>query len=147
MPKKYLKYIIFPVLLSCLVFSYVNLVLAADTLLIETNQTSCSADCGDDANCKQYCGDYGIDDFAAIIIKVSTIILGVVGSLALLAFVAGGVMLLVSSGNKNWIDRGKATLIGAVIGLAIVFLSYTIISLVFTSMGVEPDWTSSNWFQ
>ena len=148
MTKKYLKYIILPVFLSFFVLACAGVnspTMAAETLLIQTKKVNCSAGCSD-ANCKQYCGEYGINDFANLIVKVSTIILGVVGSLALLAFVVGGFMLMLSGGNKNWIDRGKATLIGAVIGLAIVFLSYAIISLVFTSMGIDKNWYQSTWF-
>jgi len=131
MPKKSLKYIILPLLFYC--FFSVNPVKAAEHLVDPTDPCIQNGDCS-------------ITDINYTIIRVSEIILGVVGSLALLAFVVGGIMLLVSGGNKNWIDRGKATIIGAVIGLAIVFLSYTIISFVFTSMGIDLDWSSSNWF-
>jgi len=131
MPKKSLKYIVLLILLGCFVSA--NLIMAADHLINPKD------DCIKTGNCS-------ITDINYTIIRVSEIILGVVGSLALLAFVVGGFMLLVSGGNKNWIDRGKATLIGAVIGLAIVFLSYTIISFVFTSMGIDKGWFKSNWF-
>ncbi len=77
--------------------------------------------------CKQYCGAYGTNDFFTLIVKVSNIILGIVGALALLAFVAGGMMFLLSGGSQTWVTRGKATLVGAVIGLLIVFFSYTVI--------------------
>jgi hypothetical protein len=77
--------------------------------------------------CKQYCGAYGTNDFFELLKKSSNIILGIVGALALLAFVAGGMMFLLSGGSQTWVTRGKATLVGAVIGLLIVFFSYTII--------------------
>jgi len=132
MTKKYLKYIILPVFLGYLAFAYVNLTMAAETLIDPENA------CIQNGSCS-------VNDMNNVIIRVSEIILGVVGSLALLAFVAGGFMLMLSAGNKTWVDRGKATIIGAVIGLAIVFLSYTIIGFVFESMGIS-DWSSSNWF-
>ncbi|RLC38592.1 hypothetical protein DRH27_01895 [Candidatus Falkowbacteria bacterium] len=133
--KKYLKYIILSALLCFFIFASVNLVMAQDTLLSD-EKTECIKD-----------GSCSINDMSNVILRVSEIILGVVGSLALLAFVVGGILLLVSGGNKNLIDRGKATLLGAVIGLAIVFLSYTIIGLVFTSMGIEnAHWYESTWF-
>ena len=101
--------------------------------------------------CKQYCGEYEVNDFVALGVRVSQIILGIVGSLALLAFVAGGVMFLASGGNKNLVDRGKATIIGAVIGLVVVFASYTIISFAADAMGVETTSGKSifqtDWFK
>jgi len=102
------------------------------------------------AACKQYCGSYEVNDFFALGVHISQIILGIVGSLALLAFVAGGVMFLASGGNKNLVDRGKATIIGAVIGLVVVFASYTIISFAADAMGVESSSSKSifqtGWF-
>ena len=82
-------------------------------------------------------GDCKLNDFTIIAINISKIILGIVGSLALLAFVAGGLMMMLSAGNAEWVTRGKQTLIGAVIGLTIVFTSYTIIYFVYKSLGIE----------
>ncbi|MCK5320910.1 hypothetical protein KAJ61_06010, partial [Candidatus Parcubacteria bacterium] len=99
--------------------------------------------------CKQYCGEYEVNDFVALGVHISQIILGIVGSLALLAFVVGGVMFLASGGNKNLVDRGKATIIGAVIGLVVVFASYTIISFAASAMGIDinaKNIFNSSWF-
>lgn len=97
------------------------------------------------------CGNYTLNEMVSVALKISTFILGIVGSLALLAFVAGGLMMMLSAGNAEWVTRGKQTLIGAVIGLAIVFTSYSIIQLVFTSLGIENaaegKWSISNWFK
>lgn len=91
-------------------------------------------------------GDCNLNDFLLIAIGITKIILGLSGSLALLAFVVGGVMFLASGGNKAWIDRGKSTIIGAVIGLIIVFASFTIIGFIFKAMGITSYWFSSGWF-
>jgi hypothetical protein len=59
-------------------------------------------------------------------------------------------MFLASAGNKSWVDRGRSTIIGAVIGLVIVFTSYMIIGLVFTVLNVPgqaDSWFTSDWFQ
>ncbi|MFA5359902.1 MAG: hypothetical protein WC349_03015 [Patescibacteria group bacterium] len=108
------------------------------------------------ANCTSTnCGGYTLNDMANVAITVSQFILGIVGSLALLAFVAGGLMMMLSAGNPEWVTRGKQTLIGAVIGLAIVFTSYAIIQLVFTALGITAAdkglWstftgTTKDWF-
>ncbi|MBI4779556.1 hypothetical protein HY797_03850 [Candidatus Falkowbacteria bacterium] len=97
------------------------------------------------------CGNYSLNDMTSTAIKISTFILGIVGSLALLAFIAGGLMMMLSAGNQEWVTRGKQTLIGAVIGLAIVFTSYTIIYFVFKSLGINwvqygmPTPTENQW--
>ena len=92
---------------------------------------------------------YEVNDFLSIGVRVSEIILGIVGSLALLAFVAGGLMFLISSGNKTLVERGKATITGAVIGLVIVFASYTIIQFAASTMGVKTGGENifkTSWF-
>lgn len=99
----------------------------------------------DRGNCPsgvENCGNYQLNDMASIAITVSQFILGIVGSLSLLAFVAGGLMMMLSAGNPEWVTRGKQTLIGAVIGLVIVFASYTIIYFVYRSMGINFTGTS-----
>lgn len=115
----------------------------AEGLLPDQTGPACPADSPD-------CGNYSLNDIVRTTIKISEFILKIVGSLALLAFVAGGLMMMLSAGNAEWVTRGRQTLIGAVIGLTIVFTSYSIIQLVFTSLGVEKadkgKWSISNWF-
>ena len=84
---------------------------------------------------------------ASVSIKVSQYILGIVGSLSLLAFVAGGLMLMLSGGKAEMVTRGKQTLIGAVIGLVVVFTSYMIVQLVFASLGIQANWGTSGWLK
>lgn len=112
---------------------------AAETTIIDQADCSnftCSA--GDTSSkAKICCGNYSLNDMVSVAVKVSQLILSIVGSLALLAFVAGGLMWMLSAGNTEWVTRGKQTIIGAVIGLAVVFTSYMIIQLVFTSLGID----------
>lgn len=86
-------------------------------------------------NCVDSGGNCDVSDFLKVGIRVSNIILGLTGSLSLLMFVAGGFMMLLSSGNKEMVEKGKKTLIGAVIGLVIVFSSYLIIKYVTEGLG------------
>lgn len=99
------------------------------------------------SGCEQYCGDYQVNGFLSLVVRISEIILVVVGSLSLLAFVAGGFMFLLSSGNPSLVSKGKATIIGAVIGLLLVLFSYTIVSFVsgfFLSSSFDSDIFSTN---
>jgi hypothetical protein len=60
----------------------------------------------------------------AFIGKVINSILGVVGSLALLMFVYGGLIWMTSSGNQEKVKKGRDTLMWAAIGLVIIFSAY-----------------------
>jgi hypothetical protein len=86
-------------------------------------------------------GEYTLNDFLLIGINVSDIILGVVGSLALLMFVYGGFMFLISSGNSEKVTKAKGIIIAAVVGLAIVFASYLIIQFVMEAFGFTGGFT------
>lgn len=142
---KFIKFTIILLLIVNLFFIGVLTVGAADTTII--GKEDCSrVNCSTDKNNKICCGNYELNDFVGIATRIAEIILGIVGSLALLAFVAGGLMWMLSAGNPEWVTRGKQTLIGAVIGLAIVFTSYTIIFFVYKSLGITASLSSSSWF-
>jgi hypothetical protein len=56
--------------------------------------------------------------------KVVDSILGVVGSLALLMFVYGGIVWMTSSGNQEKVKKGRDIIVWSAIGLAIIFSAY-----------------------
>lgn len=85
-------------------------------------------------------GSYQLNDLLMVGVNISEIILGIVGSLTLLMFVYGGIMMLISSGNSEQVTKAKGILMAAIIGLIIVFASYTIIQFVMSSLGIN-DWT------
>lgn len=87
-------------------------------------------------------GDYELNDIIIIVVRISELILRLVGSLALLFFIYGGVMFLISSGNKEQISKAKGILKASAIGLIIVFASFVIIQLVLRALGVEG---AENW--
>ncbi len=97
------------------------------------------------------CGNYKLDDFVQIGLNVSKWILGISGSAALLIFIYGGVMFLISAGNSERVKKGQQILVGAVIGIVIVFAAYTIIGFIIHAMGVpqstQNQWASSGWFK
>ncbi len=64
-------------------------------------------------------------------------VLSLSGVLALVAFIYGGLMWLISMGDTAKITKGKNVMIWAVVGLAVIFGSYAIISLVYTAMGIK----------
>ncbi len=101
----------------------------------------------DPENDKYKKGNYTLDDFISLLIGASQIILGLVGSLALLFFIYGGVIFLISGGSSDRITKGKTIIQNAVIGLLIVFLSYAIIQFVMTTFGFNGvgSWSTMGW--
>lgn len=92
--------------------------------------------------------DCTLNDFGVLAINIAGWILGIVGSLSLLMFVYGGVLLLMSGGNTETVGKGKQALTNAVIGLIIVLMSYMIIGFVFKATGADATgaWSKINWF-
>lgn len=88
-------------------------------------------------------GDCGVNDFVKLGIAGTKLFLGLSGSVALLFFVYGGVMFLISAGNPERVSKGKQILIGSVIGIVVVFTSYTIIGFVLGALGIT---NTANWF-
>lgn len=145
---------LFVFLFSCFFALSANICLAQSspkTILPGTVAlTNCNCGSGSKTEaCKQYCGDYGLNDFVQLAINASGWILGIVGSLTLLMFVYGGVMFLISAGSSERVTQAKGIIVGAVIGIAIVFTSYMIIGFVFKATGADTTstaWSNVNWF-
>lgn len=98
--------------------------------------TYCQASLVDGIPCATE-GKCELSDFMKIAINVANWILGITGSLALAFFIYGGVMFLISAGSPEMVTKAKQIIIGAVIGLVIVFASYTIIRFVFQAAGLN----------
>src|SRR5680860_633422 len=60
----------------------------------------------------------------ALIGQIINSVLGIVGSLALLMFVFGGITWMTSSGNQEKVKKGRDIIVWAAIGLVIVFSAY-----------------------
>ena len=67
-----------------------------------------------------------------VVVNSTRLILGVVGSLALMMFVYGGFLFLLSGGAAQRVDHAKQVLRNATIGIGVIFLSWTIVNLLLT---------------
>ena len=72
--------------------------------------------------------------FLELAVNVSKLILGITGSLALLMFVYGGIMLMISRGNQEQVKKGKEILSKALIGVIIIFGAYVAINFASKSL-------------
>jgi len=116
--------------------------LAQSISIVDT--TSTTTEGVNQGDTKYSTGDYTLDDIVMIAVRASRWILGIVGSLALLMFVYGGFMFLISSGSSDKISKAKAIIVAAVVGLIIVFSSYLIIQFVLKTIGINWDGTKTN---
>jgi len=67
-----------------------------------------------------------------IIGKVIKSALGIIGAIALLIFVYGGLMWMTSGGSPERIKKAQTTLIWAVLGLTVIFASYTLVDFILS---------------
>jgi len=78
-----------------------------------------------------------VDTPQQLIGQIINSVLGVVGSLALLMFVYGGITWMTSSGSQEKIKKGRDIIVWAVIGLAIVFSAYGLTRVIIMGVGAK----------
>lgn len=75
-----------------------------------------------------------ITDLVTVGVNIAYLILGLIGTLALLMFVYGGIMFLISSGNQEKVTKAKSILVNAVIGIVIVFSAWLIVNFIIVAL-------------
>ncbi|MFZ5363897.1 MAG: pilin [Patescibacteria group bacterium] len=68
--------------------------------------------------------------------KAIKTVLGILGAVALLIFVYGGFVWMTSGGSPEKIKTARTTLVWAVLGMAVIFLSYAAVDFVLKAFGV-----------
>jgi hypothetical protein len=131
------------ILLHCFIASLLIgfFVFSADVNLANAESTTglVSEGCMEEGDCK-------LNDIMLVFVGYSEKILGLIGSLALLFFIYGGFMFLISGGSSERVTKAKQIILGAVIGLAVVFTRYMIITFVAQALGIETSILQSDWF-
>lgn len=69
-----------------------------------------------------------------IIGRLITSLLGVTGSIALLMFVYGGFLWLISAGEPDKVKKGKEVMKWAILGLVVIVGAYVIVSTIVTAL-------------
>ena len=72
---------------------------------------------------------------APVLIFIIDLILGFAALTAVLFLIIGGYQYILSGANEETAEQGKKTIQNAVIGIIIIILSYTIISIIYASIG------------
>jgi hypothetical protein len=81
------------------------------------------------------CGDVTI--FLVLMFNIIRYLFGIIGGVALLYFVYGGFILILSQGNTEKVAQGKAVIVAAVLGIVIAFGGYALVRFVGEIAGVE----------
>ena len=76
------------------------------------------------------CTPPGVDDVAILISNVTTIALGLIGTVALLFFIYGGITYMTSGGNPDQIMKAKNILLYSIVGIVLAIASWAIISFI-----------------
>ena len=66
--------------------------------------------------------------------KIITAVMGVVGSIALLMFIYGGLVWMTSSGNQESVKKGRNIILWSAVGLIVVFMSYALTRFVLNTI-------------
>lgn len=69
-----------------------------------------------------------------IIGRLITSILGITGSIALLMFIYGGFLWLISAGEPDKVKKGKDVMKWAILGLVVIVGAYTIVRAIVTAL-------------
>lgn len=69
--------------------------------------------------------------------RITYNVLAVIGAVAFLFFMFGGVVWIFSGGNEDRIKKGRDIMLWASLGLAVMFLAYAIVALVFRAFGIQ----------
>ncbi len=88
----------------------------------------------DDPNLRQEgeCRDVSI--FVTMLINISNYLFGFIGALALLFFVYGGFVLILSQGNSEKVKKGFEIMSAAAIGLVVAFGAYVLVKFLGDSL-------------
>ena len=123
-----------------LILSFILLILSPYTL---ANAACCTTGTADPAGCS-VCLTNPLtgkttyteltEGIPVLLGKIINSVLGIVGSLALVMFIYGGITWMLSGGNQERVTKGKQILIWATIGIIIIFTAYALVKFVLEAM-------------
>ena len=91
-------------------------------------------DCADQGAGKAVTGGKNTSDLNTVIKTVVNIMLFIIGALAVIMIVVGGIRFTISNGNAEQIKSARNTITYAVAGLIVAILAYAIVNSVITQL-------------
>jgi len=74
------------------------------------------------------------NDIPVLVGSIIKYVSGILGVLALVMFIYGGLMWMTSGGASDKIKKGRDTLVWAVLGLALIFFSYALLDFILKAL-------------
>lgn len=90
-------------------------------------------ECAFDGSCRD------VNKIIEVFINFGSFMLGIIGSVALVFFVYGGFMMIISMGNAERVKKGRDILVAAVVGIVIAFSAYALVNFVLDALQVSGD--------
>ncbi|MDO8336593.1 MAG: hypothetical protein Q7T74_07535 [Candidatus Saccharibacteria bacterium] len=115
-------------IVSMLVFSAVPIVATHAIGFDQAKEITKQESCKNVKNC-----DEG-DALASVIVNVTNIILFLVGAVAVIMLIIGGLRYVSSNGDQNAVTGAKNTILYAIIGIIVAFLAYAAVQFVVGSL-------------
>ena len=128
--KKYFSFLLGAFLFLMLVFSFAPSVSAAANGQADNTSGGVNGQadntggpCGTSSP-STLCNPLHTTDPYVLIGRIIGVILGLVGSLALVMFIYGGIIWMTSGGSADKVKKGREAILWSVIGMAVIFASY-----------------------
>ncbi len=98
---------------------------------------SCGGAAGSTASGSQICGaaDQGEDSFSKLMTNIVNTLLLVLGMIAVIMIVIGGIRYTTSNGDAQQTKSAKDTIMYAIVGLAVAVMAYAIVNFVLARLG------------
>ena len=87
--------------------------------------------CGDIAGSKN---NLNSNNLMTTLNQIINVIIGVIGFIAVIVIILGGVQYTTSAGDSNKVKKAKDTIMYGIIGLVVALLAYSIVNFVLTSL-------------
>jgi Na+/H+ antiporter NhaD/arsenite permease-like protein len=130
------KYIQLFIASFVVMFGLVAAPLATPVSAVDVFQKGCkAAGGGEDSGGSAICGATTEDDVPGFIETIVNTILIVLGMIAVIMIIIGGIRYTTSNGDASNIKSAKDTILYAVIGLIVAILSYAIVNFVLGRFG------------
>lgn len=82
-------------------------------------------------------------DLIQVGVNATEMILGLSGVVILLIFIYGGLMWMISYGDSKKVEKGSSAIKAAVIGMVIVFISYSLVELLWQALRGSEAFSNS----
>lgn len=76
----------------------------------------------------------GTTNITVVIARLIEAILGITGAVALLMFIYGGFLWLISAGDPKKVEKGKEVMKWAILGLVVIVTAYVIVSTIVSAL-------------